>query len=134
MSKFEKKIGKPKPKDKLIKDRPIPGKKKPKKDKRTWEEKYFACPFCGAMIPEVPQPLGQRSLWMYRESVCPNCKAFEVEDGCPSCHRTTWFKPDDKTLTTGEYAHYVQRFNCGFRGRRLMEGKVAWGRAVREQA
>ena len=121
MSKFEKNIGKPKLKDvPLDETRPIPGKRKKSEDKRTWEERLYVCPFCGGFIPPMPQKEKARHFWSWeRERVCPTCKAFRIEDACPACKRDTWFKPDDTTITTGEYAH-AWGSGCGFRGRKLV--------------
>ena len=130
MSKEEKKLGIVKPKEKpIVREVPVHGKRKPKKDKRPWESKYYACPFCET-------PLGKLDIkenFMYFRSVpgkcystmidnvsttCVQCGAFEVNNACPSCHRDVWFKPDDRSCTLGEYKHSKrQAMGCGFSGR-----------------
>lgn len=127
MTKADKKLGKVKPKYTPLKSEVSNrGKRKPKKDKRPWQEKYHVCPFCSSPL----QKIDKTKEWWYikfepgkvyglmvdnMETVCRVCGASEVPDSCPSCHRDTWFKPDDKTCTTGEYKH--DKHGCGFSGR-----------------
>lgn len=128
MSKADKKLGKIKPKEKQYKDRPR-GKKKPKKDTRSYEEKNYVCPFCdsylGKMYPDKNHYFFEGNspyIKMNRNinKFCSKCSAFEVIKACPCCHRDTWFKPDDKTVTTGEYRHFRLYSGCNFQGRKLI--------------
>ena len=122
MTKEEKRLGIEKPKHRLQKRERIRGKRKPRKDKRSWEERFFVCPFCGAYIP--PAPSEKDEWWKFRRlTTCSNCQAFEVVNACPSCRRTTWYLPDDGEFTKGEYRHVKWGgFGfCSFRGRKLNE-------------
>lgn len=129
MSKSDKRLGKVKPKEKpLVREAPVHGKRKPKKDKRPWEEKYHCCPFCFSTLEKIDKTKGwwdfkSAGNGLYSTMVdnwckkCDMCGAFEVPKACPSCHRDTWFKPDegDSSVTKGEYRHY--KHGCGFCGR-----------------
>lgn len=102
--------------------------KKPmqKKDKRPWEEKYYACPFCGVYLGKIDTTKHHNYIDSKRQGgylvdnvnkKCANCRAFEMVKACPCCHQTTWFKPEDSSITTGEYRH-ARMFGCGFVGRK----------------
>jgi hypothetical protein len=134
MSKSDKKLGKIKPKEKpLLREVPVHGKKKPKKDKRPWADTYHTCPFCFSTLEKIDPT---KDWWYFKPSKhyglcqmvdnyakkCDMCGAFEVPNACPSCHRDTWFKPDDTTCTKGEYKHY--KHGCGFSGRLKTKEKV----------
>ena len=129
MTKADKKLGIVKPKHKpLVHDAPIHGKRKPKKDKRKWEDKYYICPFCACTLNKIDPTQGRYifksvpgagygTMENNTEKACNNCGAFEIKAACPSCHRDVWFKPDgdDKTCSKGEYKHY--KHGCGFASR-----------------
>jgi len=131
MSKSEKKMGIIKPKERpLVKEVCNKNKKKPKKDKRPWQDKYYVCPFCDTPLGKIDE----KENFMYFRTVpgkpystmidnvsttCVKCGAFEVKNACPSCHRETWFLPDDDgKCEMGEYRHSKrQAMGCGFSGR-----------------
>ena len=127
MTKADKKLGKIKLKEKELKSEvPTHGKKKKKKDPKSWEKKSHGCPFCGELLgkirPDKPYwylETVPNTCWAVpvenEETICSKCGAFAVEKACPACHRDTWFLPDDKTCTTGIYKHH--KFDCGFTGR-----------------
>ena len=104
---------------------------KPKKEKKPWVETWYVCPFCDSYLGKIEQDKphgyiqsvpGKYGHWVDNtKTSCDSCKAFEVHNACPCCKRNTWFKPDDKTLTTGFYKHDNKR-GCGFYGRRKDNG------------
>ncbi len=104
---------------------------KKKKVKVPFYETWYTCPFCRVYLGKIDET---KDHWYIKNhpdkdygvscdnvnTVCKNCRAFEVKDSCPSCKRDTWFKADDETLTTGEYAH-DKKSGCSFRGRKIIK-------------
>ena len=129
MSKEEKKMGKIKPKEQpLVNDVCNRNKKKSKKNKRPWQETHYTCPFCDTYLGKIDpskeiyyfvtaKGSGFSRMVDNISTTCVKCGAFEIKDACPSCHRDTWFKPDDSTCTLGEYKHSKRYLGCGFVGR-----------------
>ncbi len=119
MSKMAKNMGIVKEKYKLYPEqsRRKSSVRKKKKDKRSFEEQYYTCPFCDAFnAPEPGYENEKFSFNVKRLNFCLKCPGEKVKH-CPCCHRETWFNPD-----TNIYKHEKRMNYCGFVGERLISG------------
>ena len=89
----------------------VKSKPKKKKKKKPYIYKGDLCPFCKEEIPYKEKNVSHLPKWEIwwrdRKDFC-ECGAVKIKEGCPACHRDTWYKK-------GTFIHQ-QRHGCGYKG------------------
>ena len=85
---------------------------KRKKKSKPYINQYSVCPFCKHELKVVER---KKSFWSWMPKYaeeCEHCSAKKIKEGCPCCHRDTWFLSFIYTHQKGTI------FDCGFTGER----------------